>query len=134
MIRKDVFSVTAVKELNKITEKIIGAAFDVHNNLGPGFIERIYEKALLYEFINSGMHFESQKQIKVKYKSVELGLQQVDFLVENEVIVEVKAVAQLNDIHTAQILSYLKTMDKKLGLLLNFATSSLGIKRVVNKY
>lgn len=98
----------SLEELNKITDRIIGIAIEVHKNLKPGFVERIYEKALKYEFEKSGICFESQKQIKVQYKDVELGFQQIDLLIEDEIIVETKVVNEINDIHIAQLLSYLK--------------------------
>ena len=121
-------------ELNKITDRIIGIAIEVHKNLKPGFVERIYEKALKYEFEKNNICFESQKQIKVQYKDVELGFQQIDLLIEDEIIVETKVVNEINDIHIAQLLSYLKTMKRRLGLILNFAKPALEIKRVINGF
>lgn len=122
------------EELNKLTDKILGIAIGVHRALGPGFVERIYDQALRQEFINCKINFESQKQIKVNYKDVELGLQQIDFLIEGELILEIKAVSQINSVHTAQLISYLKAIKRRLGLILNFARDRLEIKRVVNKF
>ena len=80
------------------------------------------------------MSFESQKQIKVQYKDVELGFQQIDFLIDDEIVVELKVVNEISDIHIAQLLSYLKTVKRRLGLILNFAKPTLEIKRVINGY
>ncbi len=122
------------EELNKLTDRIIGIAIEIHKTIGPGFIEKIYGQALQQEFLANKINFESQRQIKVKYKDRELGLQQIDFLIEDEIILEIKAVSQINNIHTAQLISYLKTIDRRLGLVLNFARDKLEIKRVVNKF
>jgi len=120
-------------EIYELSKKIIGIAISVHKKLGPGFVEKIYEKALAYEFKRQGMEFVEQKIIKVIYEDVELGDQRVDFLVEDEIILELKSVSEINEIHEAQMLSYLKTADKRLGLILNFAKKKLDIKRLVNK-
>ncbi len=122
------------EELNKITEKIIGIAIEIHRAIGPGFIEKIYVQALQQEFSANKINFESQKSIKIKYKDVELGLQRIDFLIEDTIILEIKAVSEINSIHTAQLISYLKTINRRLGLVLNFARDKLEIKRVVNKF
>ena len=122
------------EDLNRLTDKIIGIAIEVHKVIGPGFVERVYEQALEQEFIQNKIDFESQKQIKVKYKDRQLGLQQVDFLIENDVVLEIKAISQINNIHVAQLISYLKTIERRLGLILNFAKDRLEIKRVVNKF
>jgi len=122
------------EELNELTDKIIGAAIEVHKSLGPGFIEKIYEKALKYEFGEKDIKFTNQTEVNVSYKGLDLGKQRIDFLIEDEVIVELKAVSEINDIHLAQILSYLKTIDKRVGLILNFAKGTLDIKRVVNNF
>lgn len=121
-------------ELDKLTERIIGIAITIHKQLGPGFVENIYEKAMAYEFKRNKINFKEQAVIKVNYETIELGQQRVDFLVENEVIVELKCISEINEIHKAQILSYLKTADKRVGLILNFAKKKLDIKRMVNKY
>ena len=113
------------------TDKIISLAINVHKKLGPGFIEKIYEKALGHELEKSKINFKKQKQIKVKYDDVLLGDQRLDFLINNEVIVELKAVSEINEIHLAQMISYLKAASMKVGLILNFAKNKLGIKRVV---
>ena len=120
-------------QLDRITEKIISLAIKVHKKLGPGFIEKIYEKALAYGFKKANMKFHEQVDIKVKYEDIELGYQKVDFII-NDVILELKSVSEINEIHEAQILSYLKTANKRVGLILNFAKKKLDIKRIVNNY
>ena len=123
------------EELNKLTDKIINIAIDVHKYLGPGFIERVYEKALAIEFKERGIKYTRQKEIEVKYRSnILLGKQRIDFLVEDEVIVELKVTSEIIGFMKAQIFSYLKTTDKRVGLILNFAKPVLEIKRVVNKF
>jgi len=115
-----------------LSRKIIGAAIEVHRELGPGFLEHIYEEALKIEFSEHGLNFESQKEIKIKYLGTEVGSHRLDLLVENKIIIELKAVKEFNDIHFAQLRSYLKATGLKVGLLLNFAKPTLKIKRVVN--
>lgn len=121
-------------ELNRLSNRIIGVGIRVHKKLGPGFAEKIYEKALAQEFRQESINFDEQKVIRVKYGDRELGNQRVDFFVENEIIVETKAVSRVIDIHRNQIISYLKTIDKRLGLILNFGRKRLEIKRVVHKF
>jgi len=120
-------------ELNQLSNKIIGVAIKIHKALGPGFIEKIYEEALAHEFKKEGIKHERQSLVKINYDGIDLGEQKVDFLVENEVILELKSVSEINEIHRAQLISYLKTANKKLGLILNFAKDTLEIKRVVNR-
>jgi len=115
-----------------LTNKIIELAIKVHKKLGPGFIEKIYEKALSHELNKGGIKYEKQKSIRVKYDEILLGDQRVDMIIEDKIIVELKAVSEFNDIHQAQMISYLKAADKKVGLILNFAKPKLEIKRVMN--
>ena len=115
-----------------LSRKIIGAAINVHKELGPGFIENIYEAALKIEFSRNGMNHESQKEIKIYYHNQEVGTYRIDLLVEKLIIVELKAVKDMADIHFAQLRSYLKATGLKVGLLLNFAKPTLEIKRIVN--
>ncbi|MFC1510947.1 GxxExxY protein [Candidatus Margulisiibacteriota bacterium] len=122
------------EELDKLAKQIIGIAIEIHKILGPGFVEKIYAKALAYELSKNKMRFSKEKVIRVKYKDLLLGDQRVDFLIEDSLILELKAVSAINDIHLAQILSYLKAADKRLGLILNFARGTLEIKRVANKF
>ncbi|TAJ14869.1 GxxExxY protein [Marinilabiliaceae bacterium JC017] len=123
--------------LNDITGKIIESAMKVHSALGPGLLESAYQECLFYELIKRGFKVEKEKPLPLIYEEVQLNCgYRIDLLVENSIIVELKAVNELNDIHLAQILSYLKLADKKVGLLINFHVKRLkdGIKRVVNNY
>jgi GxxExxY protein len=119
-------------QFEELSKKIIGAAIEVHRELGPGFLENIYEEALKLELSEHRLHYDSQKEIKIMYLGVEIGTHRLDLLVENKIIVELKAVKEFADIHFAQLRSYLKATGLKVGLLLNFAKPSLEIKRVVN--
>ncbi len=123
-------------EENKISDKVIGCAIQVHRELGAGLLESSYEACLYYELVQSGLFVERQKPLPLIYKEVKLDCAyRIDLLVENKVIIEVKAVESLHDIHMAQILTYLKLTNCKLGLLINFNVTLLryGIKRVANK-
>jgi GxxExxY protein len=120
---------------NDISEKIIGCAIQVHRELGPGLLESSYEECLYYELVQSGMLVEKQKPLPLIYKEVKLDCgYRLDLIVENKVVIEVKAVEALNDVHMAQVLTYLKLSRCKLGLLMNFNVVLMksGIKRVVN--
>jgi GxxExxY protein len=121
---------------NELSYKIIGAAIEVHRYLGgPGLLESIYESALCHELSLNGLKIEKQKPISVKYKSVVIREPYLlDILVENKVIIEVKAVEKENEIHKAQLLTYLRLSNLKLGLLINFGCSSVkdGVCRIVN--
>jgi len=123
------------KRLNRITENIIGAAIEVHRTLGPGLLESAYEACLVFELVQGGLKVEQQKPLPVVYKDVKLDCgYRLDLLVEGAVIVEVKAVERLMPIHQAQLLSYLKLMDCRVGLLINFNVRVLknGLCRVVH--
>ena len=115
-----------------MSNQIIGAAIKVHKELGPGFLESIYEEALKVELSQNGLDFASQMEIQIKYLEVPVGLHRLDLLVQNEVIVELKAVKELADIHFAQLRAYLKATGMKVGLLLNFSKPTLEVRRVVN--
>lgn len=121
---------------NKISYDIRGAAFEIHNEFGPGILESVYEKALAYELKNMGYDVQTQVGIPMKYKEInfEVGFR-MDILINNAVIIEVKSVESLVDVHYKQLLTYLKLADKKLGLLIYFNSSTLSnsIKRIVNK-
>lgn len=120
---------------NQISEKIIGCAIQVHKELGPGLLESSYEECIYYEIVQSGLLVEKQKPLPLVYKDVKLDCgYRIDLIIEGKVIVEIKAVESLNDIHMAQILTYLKLSKVRLGLLMNFNVTLLksGIKRVVN--
>lgn len=121
---------------NEISEIIIGCAINVHKSLGPGLLESAYEECLYYETKKSGLLIEKQKALPLVYEEVKLDCgYRVDLLVENKVIVEIKSVEALNDIFLAQVLTYLRLSNCKLGLLINFNVIRLkeGIRRVVNK-
>jgi len=115
-----------------LTEQIISSAIEVHRILGPGLLESIYEEALCYELSLRGIQFERQKEVDVVYKNKVIKGQRLDLLVNGEVIVEVKSVRKLEDIFTAQVLSYLKSTRIKRGLLINFSQRRLvdGVKRI----
>ena len=119
-------------ELNQITEKIIGAAYEVSNILGCGFLEKVYENALVKELRLLNIGVEQQKEISVFYKGKNVGEFYADLYVEDYVLVELKAVKQLTEIHQAQLMNYLKATNKKLGLLINFGAPKVQIKRIVN--
>ena len=112
-----------------VTHRIIGAAIAVHRTLGPGFLESIYEEALAVEFALKGIQFIRQKPITLFYKDHQIGEHRLDFLVEDLIVVELKAIQALEDIHFAVGRSYLKAIGLQDGLLLNFATSPLTIRR-----
>jgi GxxExxY protein len=99
--------------------------------LGPGFVESIYENALICELVKGGLRVDRQKLVDVRYKGEHVGEHRLDLLVEDAVIVENKTVSELNDNHFAQVLSYLKATEKKIALLLNFAGNKLRVKRVI---
>ncbi len=121
---------------NELSEIIIGAAINVHKNLGPGLLESAYEECLYYELNKNGLKVEKQKPMPLIYDDVKLDIgYRLDIMVENKVVIEIKSVEALNDVHLAQVLTYLKLSNCKLGLLINFNVSKLvnGIRRVVNK-
>lgn len=126
----------SMEELNKITEAIIGAAIEVHRNLGPGLLESAYRECLRYELPQRGLEALQEVPLPLKYKDVQLDCgYRLDLLVNNAVIVEIKSVESLAGIHEAQLLSYLKISGGKIGLLLNFNVKMLkhgGIKRLAN--
>ena len=117
----------------RIAHEIIGAAIEVHRLLGPGFLEKIYERAMVHELISRGLSVQAEREILVPYKDILIPGQQLDLLVGERVIAELKAVDQLHPIHEAQLLSYLKATNLRLGLLLNFNVKIMkdGIKRLV---
>jgi GxxExxY protein len=120
---------------NELSQIIIGKAIEVHKLLGPGLLESAYHECLMYELINSGLHVEKEKAMPIVYKDIKLDHgYRIDLLVEGKVVVEIKTVDALIEVHTAQILTYLKLGGYKLGLLINFNVSLLkeGIKRYVN--
>jgi GxxExxY protein len=114
-----------------LTEKIIGAAFNVLNKLGTGFLEKVYENALSFELRRSGLMVEPQKQFPVKYEGVIVGEYQADLVVAGKVIVECKAVNNVDSIHEAQLINYLKASGMHVGLLINFGRPKLQYRRLV---
>lgn len=121
---------------NELSEQIIGSAIKVHQTLGPGLLESEYEECLYYELIQIGLYAEKQKPLPLIYEDVKLDCgYRVDLLIEKKVVIEIKAVESLNSVHLAQVLTYLKLSNCKLGLLINFNVVKVkgGIRRVVNK-
>ncbi len=118
-------------DINELTYQIRGAVFEVNRVLGAGFLEKVYEKALLVEFHKRGLKAEGQVPITVKYKNEVVGEYFADIVVEDKIIIELKAVDQLQKIHEAQLLNYLKAMEYKIGLLINFTHPKAEIKRFV---
>jgi GxxExxY protein len=118
-------------KLNELSEKIIGAAFEVSNILGVGFLEKVYENALNVELELRGLRAQQQAPLKVYYKDELVGDYFADILVENEIIIELKTVKEFDDIHIAQCLNYLKITGLKLCLLINFSKPRVEIKRIV---
>jgi GxxExxY protein len=116
-------------EINELTFRIRSAVFQVNRELGSGFLEKVYENALLIELKNSGLKAEAQVPIKVRYKGHEIGEYFADIVVEDRVIIELKALESLQKIHEAQLLNYLKATGYKIGLLVNFTYPKAQIKR-----
>lgn len=117
-----------------LTGKILGCAYTVHSELGPGLFERVYEECLFYELCKSGLYVEKQVELPVEYKGITLDTgYKLDLLVEDEIILELKSVKELTDLHTAQLLTYMKLSDCEIGFLMNFNVKSLkdGIKRYI---
>lgn len=115
-----------------ITKKIIGCAMKVHTTLGNGFQEVIYQRALAIEMKKQGIEFAREKSMTIFYDGYEIGTRRVDFFVEKEIMVELKAVTQLEDVHLAQAINYLEAYSMEIGLLINFGAKSLQFKRVIN--
>ena len=118
---------------HELTSRIIGAAFEVHNTLKSGFQEVIYQRSLEVELNIKGVVTEREISLPIYYKGVDVGARRVDFLVENKICVELKAVSQLEDVHLAQALNYLEAFNMEIGLLINFGSKSLEVKRLLNK-
>jgi GxxExxY protein len=126
------------RDVNTITEQIIGAALAVHRELGPGLLESAYQACLAFEFVERGLSFERETPLPVVYRGhrVDCGYR-LDFIVEDEIIVEVKSVERFERVHSAQLLSYLRHHDRRVGLLFNFNVNLLvqdGLKRIINGY
>ena len=117
----------------ELSYELMNVMFEVHNQLGPGFTEDIYENAVVYELEKRKIPFEKQKLIKVFYKDIFVGDYRLDIVVDNKIILELKAVNGLNDVFKHQLLSYLKATQYRLGLLINFGTSRVQSERIINK-
>ena len=120
------------QKLNVTSSKVIGCAFEVANVLGCGFLEKVYQNALLLEVRRCGLQVEKEKLIQVRYKNQIAGEYFADILVDKTIVIEIKAVKELNEIHQAQLLNYLRATKLPLGLLINFATPRIQIKRMLN--
>lgn len=122
---------------NELTGKIIGLAIDIHNTLGPGLLESAYKECLYYKLFQSGLFVEKEKRMPLVYEEVKLECgYRIDLLVERQIVIEIKSVEFINEVHLAQTLTYMKLGNYKLGLLLNFNVARLkdGIKRVINNF
>lgn len=118
---------------SEITGKIIGCAMRVHSALGNGFQEVIYQRALEIEMADEGLSFSREHKMPIYYKEQQIGTRRVDFLVEDVVSVELKALTALVDVHLAQAINYLEAYDLEVGLLINFGSKSMEHKRIVNR-
>jgi GxxExxY protein len=118
-------------EYEELTGKIIGGAIEVHKALGPGFIESVYENALVEEMRQRGILFEKQKTVPVFYRGVEVGTHRLDLFVGGSIVVELKTVTDVTDAHFAVVRSYLRAMHRNHGLILNFSKPKLEVKRVM---
>jgi GxxExxY protein len=114
-----------------LTGKIIGCSMEVHSYLGNGFQEVIYQRALKIEMEHQGLSFSREHEMQIKYKGIDIGTRRVDFFVEEKVMVEIKAVIQLEDVHLAQAINYLEAYGLEIGLLINFGSTSLQFRRLV---
>lgn len=115
-----------------ITAEILGAAFEVHKTIGTGFVESVYQKAMLVECGIRKIDAESEIELPVFYKQVKVGSRRADLLIKKKVVVELKAVTELNDVHLAQAINYLEAFNLEVGLLINFGSKSLQYKRVIH--
>ena len=115
----------------ELSYNLVGAAMEVHKTLGPGFLERTYQRAYEAELKVQKIPFVAQKKIKIFYKKIDLGFQVLDLVIDGKIIIEIKAVSEILPIHQAQLTSYLKATDYELGILINFGAKSLQYKRIV---
>lgn len=121
------------EEINALTHKIIGCAMQVHRTLGNGFQEVIYQRALAIEFDFQGLEYSREMEMDLFYRNQHIGTRRVDFFVEDKVMVEIKAIEKLEDVHKAQAINYCEAYNIADGLLINFGAKSLDFKRVYNK-
>lgn len=115
-----------------LTHKIIGCAMKVHSTLGNGFQEVIYQRALAIEMEKQGLGFKREMEMTIYYEGIDIGIRRVDFFVEENIMVELKAIIQLEDVHLAQAMNYCQAYHLPIGLLINFGSKSLQFKRVYN--
>ena len=123
-----------MEDINQLTEQILKYAFKVHSALGPGLLESSYKECLFYDLNRNGIYTEKEKPMPLYYEEIKMDIgYRLDLLVEKKVVVEIKCVECFTDVHTAQLITYLKLSECKIGLLLNFKTASLknGIKRII---
>lgn len=125
---------TVKREFDELSGRVIAAAIEVHKRLGPGFVEGVYDQALRIELANRGIAFESQKEIVVTYAGRPVGRHVLDMLINAVLVVELKAVASLEPAHFAQVKSYLRASGARVGLLINFAGTTLEVRRVVLRF
>ena len=123
-----------IKMKRILSEQVIGCAFEVSNTLGAGFLEAVYENALCEEMTRSGLRFQQQKPLQVKYKGNVVGNYVADIVVEDKLLLELKALSRLSGEHEAQLMNYLKASGLSVGLLINFGTPKLSFKRLVWQY
>ena len=116
----------------ELTRKIIGSAMKVHSTLGNGFQEVIYQRAMAIEMEKQGLGFAREMEMSIYYEGIDIGTRRVDFFVENKIMVELKALIKLEDVHLAQAMNYCQAYDLPIGLLINFGSKSLEFKRVYN--
>ena len=121
-----------IMKYEDLTYKIIGCAMEVHKHLGNGFQEVIYQRALSIEFDNQGIQYSREHEMQIQYNEQDIGTRRVDFFVENKIMVEIKAIIDLEDVHLAQAMNYVEAYDLEIGLLINFGAKSLQHKRVHN--
>lgn len=120
-------------EYEELTGRIIGAGIAVHKALGPGFIESVYENALVVELRHQGVNMQRQLAVPVVYRGVDVGLHRLDLFVEGKIVVELKAIKELANVHFAVVRSYLRAVNRDHGLILNFAKPTLEVKRVMTR-
>jgi GxxExxY protein len=118
---------------DNITREIIGCSMQVHSTLGNGFQEVIYQRALEIEMAHKGLSFEREKEMPVHYRAIQIGTRRADFFVGGLIMVELKAIIQLEDVHLTQAINYLEAYNMEIGLLVNFGSKSLTFKRLYNK-
>jgi GxxExxY protein len=122
-----------ILEHNELTEKIIGCAIAVHKKLRPGFLESIYENAFILELKRQNLQVERQQEVIVKYDGIEVGRHRLDLIVDDTIVVELKAVKNIEDVHFAIVKSYFKALEKEHGLIINFSKPVLKVKRVIHR-